>query len=121
MILVDTSIWIDHLRSGRADLAAALNADQVLTHPFIIGEVACGNLRQRREVLRLLDDLPGVPVAAEHEARTFLEQRGLMGKGIGYVDVHLLASASLHGDARLWTADRPLARVAAELGLVYRR
>ena len=117
MILVDTSVWIDHLRRGEADLVAALETDQVLVHPFVIGELACGQLVNRQEVISLLQALPQAPVAGEDEALAFIEARHLAGRGIGYIDVHLLASVALHGTARLWTRDRRLATVAAELAL----
>lgn len=117
MILVDTSVWVDHLRSGSAGLAAELEAGNVLTHPFVIGEIACGNLKNRREVLGLLAELPSAPVATNSEAMELLERRELMGRGIGFVDVHLLASAALAARATLWTRDRRLARVAGEMGM----
>jgi predicted nucleic acid-binding protein len=88
-------------------------------HPFVLGEIACGNLANRREVLRLLGDLPLAPVAADDEARAFIESHALMGRGIGYIDVHLIASVVLAGDAQIWTADRRLAIVANDLGLSY--
>lgn len=119
MILVDTSVWIDHLRSGEQRLYEALETEQVLVHPFVIGELACGNLKDRRGVLRLLEDLPAAPAAADPEALEFIERRALMGRGIGYLDVHLLASTALYGDARLWTRDRRLAAAAAELELAF--
>lgn len=93
MILVDTSVWIDHLRAGDEGLIALLSGNQVLTHPFVIGELACGNLANRREVLRLLGDLPKAPVATHAEVLFFIEQHALMGRGIGYVDAHLIAAA----------------------------
>jgi predicted nucleic acid-binding protein len=117
VILVDTSVWIDHLRAGVPALVEALEQGQVLVHPFVRGELACGNLRNRSEVLELLGNLPSVPTATEAEAMEFIERRSIMGRGIGYIDVHLLASAALAGAARLWTRDRRLARVAAELNL----
>lgn len=117
MILVDTSVWIDHLRQGDSALVAALETGQVLVHPFIVGELACGNLANRREVLALLQALPRAPVASDEEALRFIETRRLMGRGVGYVDVHLLASVALHGSATLWTRDKRLAAVAAELAL----
>lgn len=117
MILVDTSVWIDHLRSGDEELATLLNIAQVLIHPFILGELACGNLRNRREVLTLLADLPGIAVAADSEVLFFIEQHGLMGRGIGYIDAHLLAAVSLDSPARLWTRDKRLASVTTDLGL----
>jgi predicted nucleic acid-binding protein len=117
VILVDTSVWIDHLRSGLPELASLLERGQVLYHPFVRGELACGNLRDRGEVLELLGRLPAAPVASDDEALAFIERRGLMGRGIGYVDVHLLAAVALSGTARLWTRDRRLENVAGELGL----
>ncbi|MEA2642170.1 MAG: hypothetical protein QOF51_3564 [Chloroflexota bacterium] len=117
MILVDTSVWIDHLRQGDPALAAALDAGQVLVHPFVVGELACGHLIRRDEVLTLLQGLPRAPVASEHEALSFIENRTLMGRGIGYIDVHLLAAVALDGLATLWTRDRRLGVVAADLGL----
>ena len=119
MILVDTSVWIDHLRSGEPALATALEGGRVMMHPFVLGELACGNLQNRREVLRLLNALPAAPTATDPEALDFIERRALMCRGLGYVDVHLLASTALAGDARMWTRDRRLAAVAAELELVF--
>ena len=119
MILVDTSVWVDHLRDGAPALAAVLEQGSVLMHPFVLGELACGNLKNRGEVLRLLGDLPAAPVATDPEALNYIERSALMGRGIGYVDVHLLASAALAGAARLWTRDKRLAAVAADLKLAY--
>lgn len=118
VILVDTSIWVDHLRAGDNDLATALERGLVFTHPFIVGELACWRMRNRREVLRLLQSLPRSPVATDGEALRYIEVHNLMGQGLGYVDVHLLASVALSGAVRLWTRDRRLAEVAAELGVV---
>ncbi|MBA3506260.1 MAG: PIN domain-containing protein [Betaproteobacteria bacterium] len=119
MILVDTSVWVDHLRRREQTLVAALDAGQVLMHPFIRGEVACGNLKHHIEVLALMRELPHAPVATEEEALDFIERRELMGRGIGYIDVHLLASAVLCGTARLWTRDKRLALVADDLALAF--
>jgi len=119
VILVDTSVWVEHLRSGNATLASELGAGRVLAHPLVIGELACGTLRNRREVLDLLGRLPSVPTATHAEALDFIERRALMGRGIGFVDVHLLASAALAIPARLWTRDRRLAAVAIELDLAW--
>lgn len=94
MILVDTSVWVDYLRAGVPALAAALEEGRVLIHPFVLGELACGNLKNRSEVLQLLGDLPAAPTATDPEALRFIEERGLMGRGIGYVDVHLLAAVA---------------------------
>ncbi len=119
MILVDTSIWIDHLRSGEPALATALEGGRVLMHPFVLGELACGNLNNRSEVLRLLRDLPMAPTATDPEVLVLIESRALVGRGIGYIDVHLLASTALEGVAWLWTRDRRLAETAAELELAF--
>ena len=119
MILVDTSVWVDHLRDGTPALAAALEQGRVLTHPFVLGELACGNLKNRGEALQLLGELPAAPMASDPEALDFIERRALMGRGIGYVDVHLLASVALAGTAQLWTRDKRLAAIAADLELAY--
>lgn len=119
MILVDTSVWIDHLRSGEPLLVAVLESARVMMHPFVLGELACGNLANRSEVLELLGGLPAAPTATDPEALEFIERRALMGRGIGYIDVHLLASTALSDDARLWTKDRRLAAVATELDLAF--
>jgi predicted nucleic acid-binding protein len=116
VILADTSVWVDHLRSGVPELGSLLERGEILQHPFVRGELACGNLANRREVLDLLARLPAAPLASDEEAVAFIEGRGLMGRGIGYIDVHLLAAVALAGSARLWTRDRRLAAVAAELG-----
>jgi len=120
MILVDTSVWIDHLRHTEPLLAAALDRGEVLTHPFVIGELACGNIRNRAEILSLLRELPASPEATNEETLRFIETRGLMGRGIGLIDVHLLASAALAGTALLWTMDNRLGAVAKSLRLGYR-
>ena len=117
MILVDTSVWIDHLREGVEPLAEVLERGRVLMHPFVIGELACGNLSNRAELLRLLGDLPRAKVARFDEVLAFIEMHTLMGRGIGYVDAHLLAATALEGDASLWSRDRRLDGIARELGL----
>lgn len=117
MLLADTSVWIDHLRSGNPDLAAHLRNAEVGCHPFVIGELACGHLEKRQEILALLGALPRMPLAAHHEVLALVEKRRLMGSGVGWVDVHLLASALLAG-ARLWTLDRRLAAVAGSLRIL---
>ena len=119
MIIVDTSVWIDHFRKGVPLLATALEEAQVLMHPFILGEVACGNLSNRREILRLLGDLPKAQIATDREVLHLIEQHRLMGRGIGYIDVHLLASAVLSDEAQLWTRDSRIRAIAADLGLSY--
>lgn len=113
MILVDTSVWVDHLRSGDAALTALLNDGSVLTHPFVIGELALGTLRQRSRVLHDLWILPKAAVAKDAEVLTFIEKEKLFGLGIGYVDAHLLAAARLTPGASLWTRDKRL-RAAGE-------
>lgn len=120
MILVDTSVWIDHLRNGDKALAALLNGSGVVMHPFVLGELACGNLARRSEVLALLNDLPHSPVATDKETLFFIERNKLMGRGIGYIDVHLLAAVSLAGSDLLWTRDKRLHDVAISLGLAYK-
>lgn len=113
MILVDTSIWIDHLRSGSPALVALLQNDLVCTHDFVIGELACGNLHSRVEILSLLQSLPRLATVTEDESLFFIEQQQLMGRGIGYIDVHLLAATVMHG-AQLWTKDKRLKSIAEE-------
>jgi len=120
-VLADTAVWVEHLRTGNARLSALLDEGLVLVHPFVIGELACGNLRNRRELLALLSELPSTAVATPDEALHFIDHHRLMGRGIGYVDVHLLASVALSPDARLWTLDRRLATIAAELKLAISR
>lgn len=118
MILVDTSVWADHLRRGDDSVRAALEAALVLTHPFVIGELALGRIGNRREILKLLGQLAPALEASHGEALELVERRSLAGRGIGYVHLHLLASAALSG-VPLWTRDRRLAEVANELDLAY--
>ena len=100
-------------------LVAVLEGVRVMMHPFVLGELACGNLANRSEVLELLGGLPAAPTATDPEALEFIERRALMGRGVGYIDVHLLASIVLSGDGRLWTRDSRLAAVAGELDLAF--
>lgn len=116
MILVDTSVWVDHLRAGDDTLVARLNRGEVLVHAFVVGELACGHLADRAQVLGLLQALPQAAITDPAETLGFIHRHGLAGRGIGYVDVHLLASATLD-HARLWTRDRRLAAIADALGL----
>ncbi len=116
MILVDTSVWVEHLRHGLPRLATLLQEGEVLIHPWMIGELACGNLRNRSEVLELLKGLPTATVASDAEVLLLIERDRLMGRGIGYLDAHLLASARL-SHCRLWAQDRRLAVMAMEQGL----
>ncbi len=115
-MLFDTSWWIDHLRSEDEALARALKRGLVHMHPFVVGEIACGRVGNRPVVLESLQELPAAPVASPAEVLHLIESEQLMGKGIGYVDAHLLASAAL-GNVRLWTRDRRLRSVAEEMGL----
>ncbi|MEO7149702.1 MAG: type II toxin-antitoxin system VapC family toxin [Rhodanobacteraceae bacterium] len=119
MILVDTSVWIDHLRRGDAALATALDAGNVLMHPFVIGELACGNLKNRAALFALLLQLPVAPMATDAEALDYIDRYRLMGRGIGYLDMHLLAATALAPGAKLWTRDKRLASVAGELKLAF--
>jgi predicted nucleic acid-binding protein len=115
MVLVDTSVWVSHLREGDDRLAGLLDEGAVCCHPFVIGELACGNLNNRTEILSLLRALPAAEVVDHHEVLAFIDANRLMGKGLGYVDVHLLGSAVLSGIS-FWTADRCLAQAASALG-----
>lgn len=116
MILVDTSVWVAHLRQGNSQLATLLEETGVLVHPFVIGELALGNLNQRNEILGLLENLPTAKVATHDEVLSMIDNRDLAGTGIGWVDAHLLASALL-SDVLLWTLDRRLGAVALRLDL----
>jgi len=119
LILVDTSVWVDHLRKADARLASALEQGRVVTHPFVVGEIACGSLRNRPLILELLRDLPGAVVAENDEVLGFMERHRLHGRGIGYVDVHLLAAVALTPGSVLWTRDRRLHVAARELDLAH--
>jgi predicted nucleic acid-binding protein len=114
MILVDTSIWIDHLNNSNDDLIELLNSGKVCTHPFIIGELYCGNISKRSEILSLLKALPRVEPALEEEVFTLIENKKLFGIGLGFVDVSLLASALIH-NVKIWTQDKTLKKVAKKL------
>ena len=111
MILVDTSVWVDHLRRDNTTLRRLLEAGEVGCHSFVIGELACGTLRKRNAILELLGKLPAVPPAEDLEVLELIESRRLMGRGIGWVDAHLLAAAMI-ADVSLWTLDGPLAGTA---------
>ena len=110
MILVDTSVWVDHFRRGNARLRLLLEEGEAATHPMVLGELACGNLPQRRETLHLLESLPAIPQAPDRIVREAIETRRLWGKGIGWIDAHLVV-ASLISGVPLWTLDRRLARI----------
>jgi len=114
VILVDTSVWVDHFRVGKQPLRTLLRDEEVLTHPFVIGELACGIVHNRGEIFRLLQALPEARVAEHEEVIKFVEAHRLFGRGIGWVDAHLLAAALLSG-ATLWTLDKRLAHVATTM------
>ena len=116
MVLVDTSVWVLHLRLGKTGLEKLLNDGDVVCHPLIIGELACGNLKNQSEILALLQTLPTVMQAEHEDVMHFIEIHRLMGKGLGYIDVHLLASALLT-EVPLWTLDKKLNQVATGLGI----
>jgi predicted nucleic acid-binding protein len=116
MILVDTSVWIEHLREGGSALTALLTEGVVLTHPFVIGELACGNLKHRARILTDLNDLPAAVPATHEEVLRLIEDRKLWGEGIGWIDAHLLASA-LVSNCRLWALDERLNRTASNVGV----
>jgi hypothetical protein len=117
MILIDTSIWVDHLRSGDETVVALLGNRNVLMHPFVVGELAVGNLSPREPVLSRLRALPEARIARHGEVLDFLERHQLFGVGIGYVDVHLLVSTQLTPGSALWTRDRRLSAATSRLGL----
>ena len=117
MILVDTSVWIEHLRVGSERLKALLLDEQVLCHPFVVGELACGTLQKRGDILSMLKALPQAQLLEHEEVLSFLEARRLYGRGIGWVDAHLLGSTLLMG-CSLWTLDKPLRRAAAALNVL---
>jgi predicted nucleic acid-binding protein len=118
MVLVDTSVWVSHLRTSNPALETLLNDGNVVIHPFVIGELACGNLHNRAEILSLLKLLPLAAAAKPEEVLLFIENNQLMGRGLGYIDIHLLASSRLSG-AALWTLDKILAEVSRELNTNY--
>ncbi len=117
MILVDTSVWIDHLRHGDVELIRHLNAGQVLTHRFVIGELALGSLQNRNIVLSTLQNIPQVTVASDEEVLHFIQNQSLFGTGIGYIDAHLLAAVRLTPGVLLWTRDKRLLAESARLGM----
>lgn len=118
MVLVDTSVWVSHLRDGNAELANLLNNGRVLCHPLIVGELACGNLKDRAIILSFLQLLPMSSEAEHHEVLSCIENNHLMGKGMSYVDVHLISSAILTG-VPIWTLDKKLAQAADTLHIKY--
>jgi len=118
MILVDTSVWVDHLQRGNSALAEQLKICAVRTHPFVIGELALGSLRQRAAILEAIRGLPTVQVAEHDEVLDFIHTHSLHGIGVGFVDTHLLAAAFLTPGSTLWTLDKRLAAAAGRIGLL---
>ncbi len=118
MVLVDTSIWVAHLRARDHGLEELLLEAQVMCHPYVIGELACGNIINRDEILSLLEDLPSTPAISQEEFLYFIEIHNLAGSGIGFVDVHLLASSCL-SDTPLWTSDKKLRLSAKKMGVSF--
>ena len=116
MILADTSIWIDHFRRGQPLLGKRLTDGLILMHPFVLGELACGNLKDRATILRDLNSLPVATAAANSEVMLLVESRKLWARGLGWIDAHLLASALL-SHCQLWTLDKQLHHAASDLKL----
>jgi predicted nucleic acid-binding protein len=119
MVLVDTSVWVLHLREGNAELEKLLNKGEVMGHRFVVGEIACGNLKNRAEILTLLQLLPAATEANHEEVMVFIETNRLMGTGLGYVDMHLLVSAKLTG-IPMWTFDKRLDETNKKLGISFK-
>ena len=119
MILVDTSVWVDHLQESDTVLTNFLHIGAVLAHPFVVGEMALGSLPRRDFILKGLDNLPKAVVASHDEVRRFVDDHALFGRGVGYVDIHLVASVPLSLDTELWTRDRRLRAIADQFGLAF--
>ena len=117
MILADTTVWIDHFRSDNQEMRRQLDKLNIVTHPFIIAELALGSLRERSKTLAWLDRLPQVGMAHISEVRQMIEMRSLSNRGIGMVDAHLIASIFIHPPTQLWTKDKRLRGIAEELGI----
>ena len=117
MVLVDTSVWIDHLRNNNRVLSQLLLQTQVFCHPMIIGELACGNLNNRKQILLFWENMPALPQASHQEVLYLIEENHLMGKGLGYIDIHLLAACLLRPKTLLWTLDKRLDKLAQSFGI----
>ena len=117
MILVDSSVWVDHLRKGDRRLVTLLDTSQVLTHPFVVGELALGSLKNRESILGSLKGLPQAATATDEEVQQFIERNALFGLDIGYIDAHLLAAVRLNAGSQLWTRDKRLGAIANRMGL----
>ena len=118
MILADTSVWVDHLRRPNPEMVERLSARDILIHPFVIGELACGTLPDR-SVLQRLDELPQIVIATDDEVLSLIESNRFMGRGIGFIDAHLLTSVVSQSGVSLWTRDQRLKRIAEEMGVAY--
>lgn len=119
MILVDTSVWIDHLQTSELDLLENLRSGQVLMHPMVVGELACGNLPMRTETLRRMRSLPQINELSHEMVLSHIESRNLTGRGIGFIDAHLICSVLEHGETLLWTRDKRLKRIAQDLRVAF--
>lgn len=119
VILVDSSVWMDHFRYGDAELSVLLGERRVMSHPFVVGELACGHLSKRDAVLTTLSRLPSVPVVAHDEVMAFVERHLLMARGISWIDAHLLASTLVAGRVSLWSRDQRLTAAAIDRGVAY--
>ena len=119
MILVDTSVWIEHLNKGMSSLRKSILNREIVMHPMVIGELACGNLPRRKETLQMLKALPQIAEASHNEVLSLIEAKALVGSGIGYIDAHLICSAIEESSTVLWTKDRRLQNAAQRLGLAY--
>jgi len=117
MILVDSSVWVGHLRHGDQRLVTLLEESQVLIHPFVVGEIALGSLKNRETILGSLKGLPQAATATDEEVQKFIESNALFGLGIGYIDAHLLAAVRLNAGSQLWTRDKRLGAIANSMGL----
>ena len=118
MVLVDTSVWIDHFRKSNKALAALLEQEEVILHPYVLGELACGNLGNRKEIIALLHALPAASKADDDEVLFFIERHALMGRGVGLIDMHLLASCKVDS-CLLWTRDKRLRTIAEEMKIEF--
>ena len=121
MILVDTSIWVDHLREPESELKTLLSANDVLMHPMVIGELACGNMRNRKQALEQWHSLPRINEANHEQVISLIEKKNLMGRGLGFVDVHLLCSVLNYPGSQLWTRDKKLNGIANKLNIAFQK
>lgn len=118
-VLIDTSVWIRHFRSSNPDVVRLLESELVVSHDFVVGELACGSLKARKEIIGNMQELPGLPVMSVSEVMILIESKELYSQGIGLIDAQLLASTLVTPDTRLWTVDKRLCQIATELGISY--